>query len=108
VMPDATNMAPWATLESLPYLSAVIKESLRLAFGMSSRFIRVAPDATLIYKDYVLPPGTAVSMSSMLLCQHPATFDEAGSFIPERWLGKIDPSNIFAFGRGTRMCVGQK
>src|SRR4051812_12025378 len=66
-MPEANQLAPWAKLETLPYLSAAIKEALRLAYGTSSRFIRVAPEATLQYKDYVLPPGTAISMSAMLL-----------------------------------------
>jgi cytochrome P450 len=107
-MPDAARLAPWAKLETLPYLTAVIKESLRLAMGTTSRFIRVAPDNTLRYKDYVLPPGTAVSMSAMLLCQHPEIFDNPEDFIPERWLEKNGPSDMIVFGRGTRMCAGQK
>jgi cytochrome P450 len=107
-MPDPSHLARWAKLESLPYLTAVIKESLRLAFGTSSRFIRVAPEATLEYKGYVLPPGTAVSMSSMLLCQHPLVFENLETFSPERWLEKNGPSDMYVFGRGTRMCAGQK
>ena len=107
-MPDANQLAPWSKLERLPYLSAVIKESLRLAFGTSSRFIRVAPESTLQYKDYVLPPGTAISMSAMLLCQHPDVFSEPLNFAPERWLTKNRSSDLIVFGRGTRMCAGQK
>ena len=107
-MPEASQLAPWAKLETLPYLSAVIKEALRLAYGTSSRFIRVAPEAMLQYKNYVLPPGTAISMSAMLLCQHPDLFDEPLVFSPERWLTNNRPSNIIVFGRGTRMCAGQK
>lgn len=107
-MPSAEELVPWAKLETLPYLSAVIKESLRLAMGTVSRFIRVAPTATLRYKDYVLPPGTAVSMSTMLLCHDPQLFDDPGTFQPERWLEKNSPSDLFVFGGGTRMCVGQK
>lgn len=108
VMPDINQLAQWAKLETLPYLSAVIKEALRLAYGTSSRFIRVAPEATVQYKGYVLPPGTAISMSAMLLCQHPDMFDSPLVFSPERWLTSNRPSDIIVFGRGTRMCAGQK
>lgn len=107
-MPNATQLASWATLENLPYLSAVIKESLRFAYGTSSRFIRVAPNAAIKYKGYTLPPGTAISMSAILLCHHPDTFYRPDEFIPERWLGENRATDLIVFGRGARMCVGQK
>lgn len=107
-MPSASALAPWSTLEKLPYLTAVIKESLRVGYGTTSRFIRVAPNSTLQYKDFVLPPGTAVSMSPMLLCEHPALYDAPTTFSPERWLGRKTAPELFVFGRGPRMCAGQK
>lgn len=107
-MPNSAQLASWQRLETLPYLTAVIKEGLREALGTTSRFIRVAPDSELCYKDYILPPGTAVSMSVLLLHHHPSLFTEPESFIPERWLGKNDRADLFVFGRGPRMCAGQK
>jgi cytochrome P450 len=108
VMPDEAQLAPWAKLEALPYLTAVIKESLRLAYGTTSRFIRVAPEIALKYNDYELPPGTAVSMTSMLLCQHPELFENPRAFIPNHWLKRNGPSDMFVFRRGPRLRVGQK
>lgn len=107
VMP-IDSLASWSTLEKLPYLSAVIKESLRLAYGTTSRFIRVAPNSPLQYKEYLIPAGTAVSMTAMLLCKHPDLFDEPEVFRPERWLSKNRSTDLFVFGRGPRMCAGQK
>lgn len=107
-MPDANQLAPWAKLETLPYLTAVLKEALRVGFGTTSRFIRVAPESTLRYKDYIFPPGTAVSMSPMLLCEHPKLYDNPKVFSPERWLGQNNSADLFVFGRGPRMCAGQK
>lgn len=61
--------ASWVELEKLPYLSAVIAESLRLSYGISSRTPRIAPLEHLVYRgrlngdsdvEYVLPKGTAV------------------------------------------------
>ncbi|KAF1949520.1 putative cytochrome P450 [Byssothecium circinans] len=107
VMVDPNQLAPWAKLETLPYLTAVIKESLRLAYGTTSRSIRVAPSTAIQYGNYILPPGTAVSMTVMLLCQHPDLFKDPQSFRPERWLDTNQPSDMYVFGRGLRMCAGQ-
>ncbi|KAL9622284.1 MAG: hypothetical protein Q9160_003295 [Pyrenula sp. 1 TL-2023] len=105
-MPKASELASWKQLETLPYLTAVIHESLRLALGTTSRFIRVAPNDTLQYKHYTIPPGTAVSVSVMLLHHHEPTFADPSSFSPERWLDNNDPSDLLIFGKGPRKCLG--
>ncbi|KAF1975673.1 cytochrome P450, partial [Bimuria novae-zelandiae CBS 107.79] len=96
-----------AKLETLPCLTAAIREALRMGYGTTSRFIRVAPEVTMQYKNYVFPPRTAISMSAMLLCQHPDVFEDLHTFNPERWLGKNQPADVYVFGRGSRMCAGQ-
>ena len=107
-MPNASELASWQKLENLPYLSAVITEGLRTAMGTVSRMIRVAPGSEISYGGYVLPPGTAVSMSIMPLHHHEESFVEPEKFEPERWLEKNTRSDLFAFGRGSRQCAGQK
>ncbi|KAF2676347.1 cytochrome P450 [Lentithecium fluviatile CBS 122367] len=79
-MPDASQLVPWGMLETLLYLSAVIKEALRMAYGTASRLIR-----------------SAVSMAVMHLCQHPDIFDEPEKFEPERWIHKNKPTDLFAY-----------
>jgi cytochrome P450 len=104
-MPNPDLLLSWAKLETLPYLSAVIKEALRSAAGLSSRIVRVPQNAPLRYKDFVLPPGTAIGMSQKLLSRHPDLFDAPDEFNPERWLTKNSPSDLYSFGRGPRMYV---
>jgi cytochrome P450 len=98
-----------AKLEKLPYLTAVIKEALRLAYGVSMRVPRIAPDATLRYKDWMIPPGTAVGMTTVLLHQDPEIFPQPLEFRPERWLNggssKLD-RYLTSFSAGSRVCLG--
>ncbi|KAH0529920.1 hypothetical protein TsFJ059_004613 [Trichoderma semiorbis] len=47
----------WAELEQLPLLQGIIKESLRLSYGVMHRLPRVFPDQAIQYKDFVIPPG---------------------------------------------------
>lgn len=108
LMPSPAHLASWQQLENLPYLTAVISEGLRKSIGATSRFIRVAPRQDLRYNKYVLPAGTAVSMSVMPLHRNANVFSDPDAFIPDRWLEKNTKSDLFVFGKGPRMCGGQK
>jgi cytochrome P450 len=96
-------------LEKLPYLTAVIKEGLRLAYGTSVRLPRSSPDTALRFKNWVIPKGTPVSMTSVLQHQNEAIFPDSRSFKPERWLenksGKLD-KYLVSFNGGSRICLG--
>jgi cytochrome P450 len=103
----------YLTLEKLPYLSCVIKEGLRLSYGVPGRLPRVieAPDAT--FNGYRVPKGTIVSMSTWMLHRDPKNFPEPEQFIPERWSDPAKSRTLenkyFApFGRGSRQCVGMQ
>ena len=100
-------------LENLPYLNAIIKEGLRLSNPISHRIGRVAPDRALTFNDWVIPPGTVVNMSMMLLHGDPAVFSEPEKFDPERWLRAPDARGVnplekylLPYNRGSRMCLG--
>ncbi|EXJ64290.1 hypothetical protein A1O7_00626 [Cladophialophora yegresii CBS 114405] len=124
---DPTVPLDAVKLEQLPYLSAVIKEGLRLSSGISTRLQRIATDETLIYTakarskdkdskkpstvakqyEYVLPPGIPLSMTGLLIHHSPTYFDDPMTFRPQRWID--DPSlesYLVPFSRGTRACVG--
>jgi cytochrome P450 len=107
-MPNPAHLASWSQLEQLPYLTAVITEGLRKAMGITSHFIRVAPRQDLQYKNYVIPAGSAVSMSVIPLHNNAKVFHEPETFIFERWLGENVKSDLFVFGKRPRMCSGQK
>ncbi|KAI9727459.1 MAG: hypothetical protein M1828_006401 [Chrysothrix sp. TS-e1954] len=110
LIPDARTIAKWQTLEKAPYLSAVIKEGLRLSYGVVSRMPRVVPDRALRYKDWEIPPNTPVSMSNWLTHNDPNVYNNPLAFQPERWLKGQESEKLdhyfVPFCRGTRMCTG--
>ena len=123
VVIDAPRKLPnWSTLEQLPYLSAVLLEAIRLSYGVGTRLPRIAPDETLIYEgkfgdqpvQHVIPPGTAIGMSSVIMHANQDIFPDPEEFRPERWLlnngtrRKELEGCLFSFGKGTRQCLGMK
>lgn len=111
--PDALDELKLAQLEQLPYLTAVIMEALRLSPGLATRLARIAPDRELIYDDkWVIPAGTPVSMTTLLMHRDEGVYPNARVFEPERWMDKEKArktEKMFApFSRGTRICLGMQ
>lgn len=117
VMPSIEDVGkiPLSTLDSLPYLTAVIKEGARLIYGNSLPHFRQNPDDTLMLTDkersktWVIPTGTSVGMTSVLLHHNEDHFPDSYDFVPERWLGedgKKLEKYMVAFGKGGRICLG--
>ncbi|KAL8737910.1 MAG: hypothetical protein Q9181_001247 [Wetmoreana brouardii] len=80
-------LIPWATAQKLPYLDAVINESLRLHPPGSILSERVVPATGLHVSGIDIPPGTIVGMSGWLTQRDVSIFGaDAESFRPERWL----------------------
>jgi len=116
-IPDPDKTVPLSQLENLPYLRAVVKESLRLGIGTSGRLPRIATHETLTCTDHAtgeewqLPPGTVVSMSPYMTVMDDSIFYHARGFIPERWLeaaasGDRLDKYLVIFGGGARDCLG--
>ena len=90
VQPDPFETAPPIKLESLPYLTGCIHEGLRFGFGVSNRSARAAPDRVLQFNDWQIPPGTPVSMTSVLMHLDERVWPEPEKFDPERWIKPED------------------
>jgi cytochrome P450 len=108
--PHSISKLDYTTLEKLPYLTAVIKEGLRLSFGVPGRLPRMIDTQDMVLNGYKIPRGTIVGMSSWMMHRNPKIFPDPDTFRPERWL---DPANtakleksFVAFGRGSRQCIG--
>ncbi|KAJ5109664.1 hypothetical protein N7532_002309 [Penicillium argentinense] len=111
-IPDITTAPSFALLNSLPYLSATIREGLRLSSVVTTRLPRIAPDEVLQYQRWQIPAGTPVSMSTYFILRDPTIFPEPTKFIPERWL--LDTEDLKRLQRyllpaskGTLGCLGQ-
>lgn len=115
-MPDPTTTVKISQLEQLPYLTAVVKEGLRMGVGVSVRLPRVSPNRAMKFKQWEIPAGTPVSMTTMDALRDEQIYPNSHLFIPERWLdnsntekGGVNPRRGFVpFGKGSRMCLGIK
>lgn len=112
-IPDSDTGVPVEVLENLPYLVAVVQETLRIADGIPTRLQRISPDKPMHFvdsgsgKEYLIPAKTPVGMSSILIHHDESIFADAESFIPERWIDNPQLSRFFVpFTRGTRQCLG--
>ncbi|KAE9568049.1 hypothetical protein CGMCC3_g15848 [Colletotrichum fructicola] len=128
VVKDPQALPDWFVLEQLPYLTAVIKETLRLMYGLSSRLPRIAPDEDVVYQGtwtppattqavsvrHVIPRGYAMGMSAYLVHTDERLFPDPAKFAPERWLlrdGRKDrhlERYLLTFSRGSRQCLGMQ
>lgn len=112
-MPTPSSPISSAVVEQLPYLTGVVQECIRLSYGVCTRLQRIAPDETLVFEDakrrkeWLIPPNTPVSMTSVLLHQDESVFPNPQAFAPERWLGRPDLNRyLVSFSKGTRQCIG--
>ena len=97
-------------LERLPYLTAAIKETLRLYPPAIGVFLRQTTDEFQL-GDYRIPKGSLLAFSSYVTHRDARWFEDPERFDPGRFLPpKIDqiyPNAYFPFGMGPRVCVGQ-
>ncbi|KAI1345612.1 cytochrome P450 [Xylaria sp. FL0043] len=104
---DSGRVPDVKVLETLPWLTASVRESLRLRAATTSRLPLVL-NQDLQYKEWVIPAGTPVSMSHGDILHNDEIFPEAMKFKPERWFNPTDFQKrmYVPFGKGTRMCIG--
>lgn len=128
VVDSSGELPSWTALEKLPYLGAVIKECLRLSYGLASRTSRIPTGEDLFYSgswtpkgsgtsarvEYVIPRGSAIGMSAVVAHHDEEVYPDSHSFIPERWLDEqnqlrkeLDRS-LLSFSKGSRGCIGMK
>lgn len=102
-------------MSKLPYIEAVLRESLRLsptapAFGV--RPLPDSPEPVIIGGGYHIPKDQPIIIILPQLGRDPSVFGaDADSFKPERMLGenfkRIPPNAWKPFGNGARGCIGR-
>ncbi|KAK9079329.1 hypothetical protein SSX86_001000 [Deinandra increscens subsp. villosa] len=99
-----------SSTDNLPYLQAIIKETLRLHAPIPFLIPRKALHDT-DFMGYHIPKDTQLFVNAWAIGRDPECWENPNSFEPERFLGsKIDFKGqhfgLIPFGAGRRMCVG--
>ncbi|KAJ5589683.1 elymoclavine monooxygenase [Penicillium hetheringtonii] len=94
-------------IQNLPYLTAVIKESLRLSTGQPGFLPRVVPSEGAHIGSTFIPGGVKITITSQVVQLDPKIFPEPLVFRPERWLDNksLDRWHV-GFSKGPRKCIG--
>lgn len=108
-----SNMPRWAEVNSMPYLDAVLKESMRLLPVASWGLDRVVPPAGAMIAGKFIPGGTVVRCQiDAIHLDEDVYGKDSTSFRPERWLEanedqrrRMDRS-FLTFSAGKRVCTG--
>ncbi|KNC90429.1 cytochrome P450 [Trabulsiella odontotermitis] len=97
---------PWP-LPSLPWMNAVIKESMRLKPVAPQIYLEPMNDTCI--GDVAISKGTPLFLALHAGALDEAYFSDAQSFDPSRWTNREGASMnaLFPFGGGARMCPGR-
>lgn len=104
----------FAEVNKLPYLNAVIKESMRVFPTPTWPMERKVPSGGAEISGTFFPEGTSVGCMPAAVHFNPTAFGEdAEAFRPERWLNadaetmRVMEATHLGFSRGRRVCLGQ-
>lgn len=103
--PDPHSPPDWHTLQNLPLIDSIVKETLRL-YPPAHLGSRIAA-ADMEYKGYPIPAGARVIYSIYLTHRLPEYWPDPLAFRPERWReGRPVKFSYLPFGGGPRLCIG--
>ncbi|XP_052861749.1 probable cytochrome P450 49a1 [Anopheles cruzii] len=120
-MPTPDTKFTISMLETMPYLRACIKETLRMYPVVIGNGRSLQTDAVI--GGYHIPKGTHVIFPHLVVSNLEKYFPEPDRFVPERWLKrgelqehsgcphagqKIHPYVSLPFGYGRRTCIGRR
>jgi len=102
-----------STLTTLPYLNAVLNETLRLCPPFPDNLRRTVPKGGATVAGHSFSEGTVLGVSCWSVFQSEEHFSDPTLFLPERWLSTSDAiSNhnvraFYPFSLGPHGCIGQ-
>jgi cytochrome P450 len=111
---EHNDLFTWNELRELPYLSAVINESLRTHPATGLPLERITPVGGVQIGGVVFPGGTNIGCNAWVLHLDEHIWGpKPECWIPERWIDasaaqKSEMKNsLFSFGAGSRTCIGK-
>ncbi len=94
------------SITRLPYLGAVVSETLRIE-PIVTDVIRVLREPFTLGDRWTLPAGHTIVVMLISILRDPRVFPEPERFRPERFLEKkFGPAEFLPFGGGARRCLG--
>ncbi|KAI9591859.1 cytochrome P450, partial [Syncephalis fuscata] len=113
VYPDPNVKITHDKIHSLPYLNAVLHESMRINPAVPHGTVRDIPREGAMLGEYFIPGGTTVLISIITLHRNKDIFPDPLSFKPERWIDS-SPQQLkkmkqcfIPFIVGPRACLGR-
>lgn len=108
---DEDEVVPaYDRIKFLPYLRAVIDETLRHRPSLAIALPRVTPPEGMSIAGVWVPGNTTVSTPTWTIHHDPELFEAPFEFRPERWLGESGAhlqTSFVPFSTGARACVGR-
>jgi cytochrome P450 len=111
---DSEEPITYRQTQQLPYLKAVVRESLRMYPSVPAPLYRIVPAGGITVDGHLIPAGTVVGISSLAQNRDTAIFgQDPNVFNPDRWLGdeaeaRYMEAALFNFGgSGPRSCPGR-
>lgn len=110
---EGSRLPSFQSVEVLPFLDAVVRETLRIYPAAGSIQPRVTPsNKKVVLEGYTIPAGVTVHSNAYTLHRNATVFPDPETWLPERWLNadkaQLDGMKrwFWAFGSGGRMCIG--
>ncbi|MEO1560833.1 MAG: cytochrome P450, partial [Cyanobacteria bacterium J06632_19] len=96
--------------KELSYISAIVKETLRL-YSVASGSSPLEAQREIVIEDKVIPRGTRISWSMLAAGRDEEVYSpKPEEFMPERWLDKTKQNTqlpMIHFGSGSHRCLGE-
>jgi cytochrome P450 len=111
---NLTEPANYSQTQEMPYLKAVVTESLRLFPSITYQLLRYSPEGGMSIDGRYIPAGYDIGISPIAQNRDEAVFGkDANDFRPERWLesrertSSMESVNMTFGGNGPRTCIGR-
>ncbi|CAH8273082.1 unnamed protein product [Arabidopsis lyrata] len=105
------NIVEESHITRLPFLSAIMKETLRL-YPTTPLLVPHRPSETALVGGYTIPKNTKIFINVWGIQRDPNVWENPTEFLPERFLDKKScdftgtDHSFLPFGSGRRICVG--
>ncbi|KAF8532950.1 cytochrome P450 [Trichophaea hybrida] len=110
--PGGESQYQYSPSLDIPYLDAIINETLRLQPSVISGLPRLTPPEGVTINGTYIPGNVVVQVPTYTIQRDPRYFSQPLDFIPERWTDESpelckDKRAFMPFGLGSHVCAGK-